>query len=98
MKEIKVTDMFGVNKVDKTITCEASDLRDYGITPRELNSLVQIPPYDLREIKLLNPKTGIAKPFVYESFEWMNEKTKEEVGGWVYRNKELNWTLTIFND
>mgnify|MGYP000945601390 CR=1 FL=1 len=94
--EIKINKSgFPINwqEEDKTFAAEASDLN---LPARYWNSMVKVPP--ITTFILTNPLTNISKKFVYTGFEWMNARTKEEVGAWNYKNSETGIELIIFND
>lgn len=82
------TDDFSYQPEHKTFIEESGML---GLHPREWNSLHRIP--DETEILLTNPKTKTTSVFHYESSDMSPEN---EVGGWVYKNKE-NIRLIITN-
>ena len=90
-------DRYGVghNKAERYFAVEASDLRELGFTAKEFNSLVKVPPYNFHTLAVFNPSTSITKHFTFKEVDMMND---EEVGAWVYECKEIDYTLTIFND
>lgn len=91
------TDRYGMshNKAERYFCTESSDLRELGFTPKEFNSYTKVPPPKFKTLTVLNPASRCQKDFTFKEVEMMNP---EEVGAWIYECKEINYTLTIFND